>query len=123
MLYSEKVMEHFRNPQNMGKIEGADGVGKVGNAVCGDVMYLYIKVKDGVIADIGFETFGCASAIATSSMVTELAKGKTLGEAEKLTHDDVMESLGGLPPIKVHCSNLAVEALREAIKDYRNKQK
>ncbi|MFC2174995.1 Fe-S cluster assembly scaffold protein NifU [archaeon] len=122
-LYSEKVMEHFRNPHNMGKIEGADGVGKVGNPICGDVMYIYIKVKDNVIEDIKFETFGCASAIATSSMITDLAKGKTLEEAEKITRDQVAGDLGGLPPIKMHCSNLAADALREAIKDYRSKSK
>ncbi|MCK4326886.1 MAG: Fe-S cluster assembly scaffold protein NifU [Candidatus Diapherotrites archaeon] len=122
-LYSEKVMEHFKNPQNMGKIEGADGVGKVGNVICGDVMYIYIKVKDNVIEDIKFETFGCAAAIATSSMMTELAKGKTLDEAEKITRDDVANELGGLPPLKVHCSNLAADALHDAIKDYRSKSK
>ena len=122
-MYSEKVMEHFKNPKNIGEIENADGIGKVGNAVCGDVMWVYIKVKGNKIHDIKIKTFGCVAAIATSSMMTGLAKGKTLEEAEKITNKDVAESLEGLPPIKMHCSNLAADALREAIKDYRNKKK
>lgn len=122
-MYSKKVMEHFRNPKNMGEIKDADGVGIVGNPVCGDIMTIYIKVKDDKIADIKFKTFGCGAAIATSSMITELAKGKTLDEALKITRDDVADELDGLPPIKMHCSNLAADALREAIKDYRKKTK
>jgi len=119
--YTEKVMEHFKNPKNMGEMKDADGKGEVGNPSCGDLMTVYIKVKDGRIADISFQTFGCVAAVATSSMVTELARGKTLDEAMKLTREDVAESLGGLPPIKLHCSNLAADALHEAIKDYRKK--
>lgn len=122
-MYSKKVMEHFRNPENMGEIKDADGIGTVGNPVCGDIMTIYIKVKDDKIADIKFKTFGCGAAIATSSMITELAKGKTLDEALKITRDDVADELDGLPPIKMHCSNLAADALREAIKDYRKKTK
>jgi len=121
-MYSEKVIEHFRNPRNMGEIKNADGVGTVGNPVCGDLMTIYIKVKDNKIVDIKFKTFGCAAAIATSSMITELAKGKTLEEAEKITRDDVANELEGLPPIKMHCSNLAADALKAAIKDYRKKK-
>lgn len=117
-MYSEKVMDLFRNPHNMGRIENADGVGKVGNPICGDVMYLYIKVDDNKISDIKFETFGCAAAIATSSMITDLAKGKSLEEAVKITRDNIASELGGLPPIKLHCSVLAAEALHEAIYDY-----
>ncbi len=115
-------MEHFRNPRNVGEILDADGVGTVGNPVCGDVMAIYIKVKDNCIADIKFKTFGCGAAVATSSMITELAKGKTLGEAMKITRSDVADSLGGLPTIKMHCSNLAADALHEAIKDYQKRQ-
>jgi nitrogen fixation NifU-like protein len=115
-------MEHFRNPRNVGEIPDADGVGTVGNPVCGDMMTIYIKVKDNRIADIKFKTFGCGAAVATSSMITELAKGKTLEEAMKITRKDVADSLGGLPPIKMHCSNLAADALHEAIKDYQKKQ-
>lgn len=122
-MYSEKVMEHFRNPRNMGEIPDADGVGTVGNPVCGDMMAIYIKVKDNRIADIKFKTFGCGAAVATSSMVTELAKGKTLEEAIKLTRADVADALEGLPPIKMHCSNLAADALHAAIEDYYKKQK
>ncbi|MFH1721102.1 MAG: Fe-S cluster assembly scaffold protein NifU [Candidatus Altiarchaeota archaeon] len=122
-MYTEKVIDHFSNPRNMGEIEDADGVGKVGNPACGDVMYLYIKVKDEKISDIKFKTMGCAAAIATSSMITELAKGKPLSEAEKISKADVAEALEGLPPIKMHCSNLAADALHEAIKDYKGKQK
>ncbi|MCD6236858.1 MAG: Fe-S cluster assembly scaffold protein NifU [Thermoplasmata archaeon] len=122
-MYSKKVIEHFRNPRNMGEIKNADGVGTVGNPVCGDTMTLYIKVKNNRITDIKFKTFGCAAAIATSSMITELAKGKTLEEAEKITRDDVANELEGLPPIKMHCSNLAADALKAAIEDYRKKKR
>ncbi len=121
MMYSEKVLDHFRNPRNVGEIEDADGVGTVGNPVCGDMMSIYIKVKDDRIKDIKFKTFGCGAAIATTSMTTELAKGKTLDEALKITREDVADELGGLPPIKMHCSNLAADALHEAINDYRKK--
>ena len=122
-MYSEKVMEHFKNPKNVGEIKNADGIGKVGNARCGDVMYVYITVKDNKIADIKFKTFGCVAAIATTSMLTEIAKGKTIKEAEKLTNKDVADSLDGLPPLKMHCSNLAADALKAAIADYKNKKK
>ena len=122
-MYSKKVMDHFRNPRNMGEIEDADDIGKVGNKICGDVMKVYIKVgeRNGkkVITDIGFQTFGCVAAIATSSITTELALGKTLEEAGNITRDDVASALKGLPPIKMHCSNLASDALRAAIDDYR----
>ena len=121
--YSKKVMEHFMNPRNVGVIENPDGYGKVGNPVCGDVMEIFIKVKDDIITDIKFRTFGCGSAIATSSMITELAKGKHVDEADKITRSDVATELEGLPPQKMHCSNLAADALHEAIKDYKNKQK
>lgn len=121
-MYSEKVMDHFRNPRNMGEIADADGVGTVGNPVCGDLMTIYIKVEDGRLVDIKFKTFGCGAAIATSSMITELARGKTLEEAMKISRADVADSLGGLPPIKMHCSNLAADGLREAIKDYLKKK-
>lgn len=120
--YSKKVMEHFMNPKNVGVIENPDGYGKVGNPVCGDVMEIFIKVKDDIITDIKFRTFGCGSAIATSSMVTELAKGKHVDEAIKITRNDVADELDGLPPQKMHCSNLAADALSEAIKDYKNKK-
>ena len=116
--YSEKVMEHFSNPRNVGEIENADGIGKVGNPVCGDIMNLYIKVENNVITDAKFKTFGCGAAIATSSMVTELVKGKTIDEALAISNSAVAEALGGLPPIKMHCSVLAEEALRSAIEDY-----
>ncbi len=122
-MYSDKVMEHFKNPRNSGKIEDADAIGEVGNPTCGDMMYCYIKVKDDKIEDIKVETFGCAAAIATASMVTELAKGKTLDEALKITRNDVADELEGLPPVKMHCSNLAADALHDAIKKYREKQK
>ena len=115
-------MDHFRNPRNLGEIPDADGVGTVGNPVCGDLMTVYIKVKDDRISDVTFKTFGCGAAIATSSMVTELAKGKTLEEALKITRGDVAESLGGLPPVKMHCSNLAADALHSAIKYYYQKK-
>jgi nitrogen fixation NifU-like protein len=120
--YSKKVMEHFMNPRNVGVIENPDGYGKVGNPVCGDVMEIFIKVKDDIITDIKFRTFGCGSAIATSSMVTELAKGKHIDEAVKITRGDVASELEGLPPQKMHCSNLAADAFHEAIKDYKNKK-
>lgn len=116
--YSEKVMEHYQHPRNMGEIEDADGVGLVGNPICGDMMKISIKVKDDRIEDIKFKTFGCGAAIATSSMVTELVKGKTIEEALKVTNKTVAESLGGLPPIKIHCSLLAEEGIKAAIEDY-----
>ncbi len=121
-MYSEKVMDHFTNPRNVGEIPDPDGVGTVGNPVCGDLMTVYIKVKDKKLEDIKFKTFGCGAAIATSSMITELAKGRTIKEAQKITRGDVAESLGGLPPIKMHCSNLAADALHAAIKDYLKKR-
>lgn len=121
--YSKKVMEHFLKPRNVGVIENPDGYGKVGNPVCGDVMEIFIKVKDDIITDIKFKTFGCGSAIATSSMITELAKGKQVDEAIKITRNDVANELDGLPPQKMHCSNLAADALKEAIQDYKNKKK
>lgn len=122
-IYSEKVLEHFRNPKNMGEIKNADGVGTVGNPVCGDLITIYIRVKKNIITDIKFKTFGCASAIATSSMITELVKGKTLEEAEHITRDDVASSLDGLPPAKMHCSNLAADGLKKAIEDYHMKRR
>lgn len=118
-MYSEKVLEHFKDPKNVGEMKDADGMGTVGNPVCGDMMSMYIKVKDDKIEDISFKTFGCGAAIATSSMTTELAKGKTLDEAMKITRQDVAEALDGLPPVKMHCSNLAADALHEAIKNYK----
>jgi nitrogen fixation NifU-like protein len=121
-MYSPKVIEHFQNPRNVGEIEDADGIGTVGNPSCGDIMKMYIKIKDGIITDIKFQTFGCGAAIATSSITTEMARGKTVEEAEKLTRNEVADSLGGLPPIKMHCSNLATDALRAAIDDYRSRQ-
>ena len=120
--YSEKVMDHFMNPRNVGEIKDADGIGEVGNPKCGDIMKMYIKVKDDVIADIKFLTFGCGAAVATSSMVTEMIKGKSLDEALKITNREVAEALDGLPPLKMHCSNLAEQAVKKAIEDYR-KQK
>jgi len=120
-IYSDKVMEHFRNPRNVGEIKDADGVGVVGNPVCGDIMKIYIKVKDGVIEDCKFETFGCGAAIATSSMVTEMVKGKTIEQALKITNQAVAEALGGLPAIKMHCSNLAADGLAKAIEDYKQR--
>ena len=126
LKYSKKVMEYFKHPKNVGKIKNADGLGKVGNPICGDIMYVYIKVarnKKGqeIIKDIKFQTLGCAAAIATSSMITEMAKGKTLEQAMKITRNDVADALKGLPPIKMHCSNLAADALHAAIKDYKKK--
>jgi nitrogen fixation NifU-like protein len=115
-------MDHFRSPRNVGEIPDADGVGTVGNPVCGDMMTIYIKVDGEKITDIKFKTFGCGAAVATSSMITELAKGKSLDEAMKITRNDVADNLGGLPPIKMHCSNLAADALHEAIKNYRNQK-
>lgn len=121
-MYSQQVIDHFTHPRNQGRMENPDGTGKVGNPVCGDVMYIYIKVKDDKIVDIKWETMGCAAAIATSSMVTELAKGKTLEEAEKITRGEVADALDGLPPIKMHCSNLAADGLKKAIEDYKKKR-
>jgi nitrogen fixation NifU-like protein len=121
-MYSDKVMDHFKNPRNMGEIPDADGVGTVGNPVCGDLMTVYIRVKDKRLEDIKFKTFGCGAAIATSSMVTELAKGKTMDEGLKITRKDVADSLGGLPSQKMHCSNLAADALHAAINNYLKKR-
>lgn len=118
MNYSKKVLEHFRNPCNVGKIRNPDGTGEVGNLVCGDVMRLYIKVADDVIEDVKFETYGCAAAIATSSVITEMVKGKKIAEVLEMSNGDVVNELGGLPPIKIHCSLLSVDALNEAIWDY-----
>jgi nitrogen fixation protein NifU and related proteins len=120
-VYSEKVMEHFKNPRNVGEIANPDGVGHVGNPVCGDIMELYIKVKDNIITDAKFKTFGCGAAIATSSMITELVIGKSIDEALKISNSAVAEALGGLPPVKMHCSVLAEEALRSAVEDYQKK--
>ena len=121
--YTDKVKDHFFHPRNVGEIKDADGVGTVGNPLCGDVMTMYIKVKDEKIDNIKFKTFGCAAAIATSSILTEMAKGKRLDDALGITRDDVANELGGLPAIKLHCSNLAADALREAIKDYKKNKK
>ena len=121
MLYSEKVMEHFQNPRNLGKMEDADGIGEVGNAKCGDIMKMYIKVNDGIITDVKFNTFGCGSAIASSSMATEMIKGKPIKEALQLSNKAVVEALDGLPTHKIHCSVLAEEAVKAAVKDYYDK--
>jgi nitrogen fixation NifU-like protein len=121
-MYSEKVMDHFRNPRNVGEIEDSNGVGEVGNAKCGDIMKIYLKVEDNIILDVKFKTYGCGSAIASSSMATELIKGKTLEEAWQLTNKAVAEALDGLPPVKMHCSVLAEEAIHKAINDYRINQ-
>ena len=121
MAYSAKVMDHFMNPRNVGEIPDANGVGEVGNAKCGDIMKIYLKIKDGVVEDAKFNTFGCGAAIATSSRATEMVKGKTIDEALKITNKMVADSLGGLPPVKLHCSVLAEEALHAAIADYRAK--
>jgi len=121
IAYSKKVLDHLANPRNVGKIEGADGKGEVGNVVCGDVMKLYIKVKDEVIEEISFETYGCAAAIATSSVITEMVKGKKITEVLKMKNSDILKALDGLPPIKIHCSLLSVDALSEAIWDYLKK--
>ena len=123
MLYSEKVMDHFRNPRNVGEIEDADGVGEVGNAKCGDIMRMYIKVKDNIITDVKFMTFGCGSAIATSSIATEMIKGKSVDKALELSNKAVVEALDGLPSHKIHCSVLAEEAVKAAVEDYYNKLK
>ncbi|MBC8412344.1 Fe-S cluster assembly scaffold protein NifU [bacterium] len=122
-MYSEKVMDHFTNPRNVGEMSDADGVGQEGNPTCGDMMKLYIKVKDDIITECKFQTFGCGAAIAVSSMVTEVALGKTLDEALKITKQSLSEALDGLPPQKMHCSNLGADALHKAIEDYRSKQK
>lgn len=121
-MYSQKVMDHFSNPRNVGEIEDADGVGQVGNPVCGDIMKMYLKIENDVIVDVKFKTFGCGAAVATSSMATEMIKGKTLEEASKLTNKAVAEALDGLPPVKMHCSVLAEEAVAAAIADYRKKK-
>lgn len=121
MLYSEKVMDHFRNPRNLGKMDDADGTGEVGNAKCGDIMKMYIKVKDGIIEDVKFNTFGCGSAIASSSMATEMIKGKSIDDALELSNKAVVEALDGLPTHKIHCSVLAEEAVKAAVKDYYDK--
>lgn len=118
MLYSEKVMDHFANPRNVGELENPDGVGEVGNAKCGDIMKMFLKIEDGRIADVRFKTFGCGAAIATSSMATELIKGQTIEEALKLTNKAVVEALDGLPPAKLHCSVLAEQAIKSALADY-----
>lgn len=120
-MYSEKVMDHFENPRNVGKLDDANAIGEVGNAVCGDIMKIYMKIENGIIEDVSFKTFGCGAAIATSSMATELVKGKTIEEALKLTNKAVMEALDGLPPAKVHCSVLAEQAIHAALKDYSEK--
>ncbi|CCQ97594.1 scaffold protein [[Clostridium] ultunense Esp] len=120
-MYSEKVMEHFQNPRNVGEIENADGVGQVGNPRCGDIMKMYLKIEDGIIKDVKFKTFGCGSAIASSSMATELIKGKTIDEAMEITNKKVAEALDGLPPIKMHCSVLAEQAIKAALLDYSKK--
>ena len=122
MIYTDKVMDHFRNPRNVGVIENADGVGEVGNAKCGDIMRVYLKIEDNIVKDAKFETFGCGSAIASSSMATELIIGKSLEEAWDLSNKAVAEALDGLPPVKMHCSVLAEEAIHKAINDYREKQ-
>ena len=121
-MYSDKVMEHFQNPRNVGEIENADGIGTEGNPTCGDLMTIYIKVEDNIITDVKFKTFGCGAAIATSSMITEMAIGKTIEEALKITRNDVADELEGLPPVKMHCSNLAADALKAAIADYKMKE-
>ena len=121
-LYSEKVMDHFRNPRNVGVIEDANGIGEVGNAKCGDIMKMYLKIEDDIVTDVKFETFGCGSAIASSSMATEMIKGQPVAEAEKLTNKAVAEALDGLPDYKMHCSVLAEEAIKSALEDYRKRQ-
>ncbi len=121
-MYNKKVIEHFQNPKNMGKMKNPDAIGQEGNSACGDTMTIYLKIKDNKIKDISFETMGCVSAIATSSMITELAKGKILSEAKKLTYQDVVNQLGELPAIKIHCAGMAVLALRKAIENYEKKE-
>jgi nitrogen fixation NifU-like protein len=123
IAYSGKVLDHFQNPRNVGEIKNADGIGQAGNPVCGDLIEIYIQVKDDVIEDIKFKTFGCTAAIAVSSMLTEMAKGKTFNDALKITNELVVKELGGLPKHKLHCSNMAADALHEAVKDYLNKKK
>ncbi|HHT36458.1 MAG: Fe-S cluster assembly scaffold protein NifU [Candidatus Wallacebacter cryptica] len=120
-MYSDKVMDHFQNPRNVGEIQDADGVGVEGNARCGDIMKIWIKVEDNRIVDVKFKTFGCAAAVATSSIITELVMGKTIEEAEEITNQAVADALDGLPPVKMHCSNLAADALKKAIEDYKAK--
>ncbi len=122
MQYTEKVLDHFQKPRNMGQIPNASGVGEVGNATCGDIMRIYLSIENDVIMDVKFQTYGCGAAVATTSMLTELVKGKTLDEALHITNADVAKELGGLPPVKMHCSNLAADALKVAIEDYRNQQ-
>jgi len=121
-MYSEKVMEHFRSPRNVGEIENASGVGEIGNPVCGDMMTFYVKIENDILTDVKFKTFGCGAAIAVSSMVSEMAKGKTVEEAMKISNADVAKELGGLPPNKLHCSNLGADALHKAIDNYQQKQ-
>ena len=120
--YSKEIMKNFLHPKNMGEMKSPDGVGKIGNPVCGDVMWIYIKVKDNKIQDLKFKTFGCAAAIATSSMLTQIAKGKTLEQAEKITKDDIIKKLGGMPEMKIHCSVLGVDALKRAIEDFKGEK-
>jgi nitrogen fixation NifU-like protein len=122
-MYNETIMDHFQNPRNIGELADADGVGTVGNPACGDIMTIYIKVTDEIITDIRFKTFGCGAAIASSSYTTELVKGKTIAQALQFTRQDVSDGLGGLPPIKMHCSVLAIDALRAAVEDYRSRHK
>jgi nitrogen fixation protein NifU and related proteins len=123
IVYNEKVVEHFSNPRNVGELSDADGIGETGSFKCGDTMKLYIKVRNGIIEDVRFQTFGCGAAIASSSMLTEMVKGKSLDEALQITNQDVSDELGGLPPLKLHCSNLAADALHNAITDYREKHR
>ncbi len=122
-MYNEKVVDHFNNPRNVGELPDADAVGETGSFKCGDTMTLYLKVKEGRIEDVSFQTYGCGAAIASSSMLTEMVKGKTLEEAMEISNQDVADQLGGLPPLKLHCSNLAADALQNAIADYRNREK
>ncbi|MBI5417654.1 Fe-S cluster assembly scaffold protein NifU [Candidatus Poribacteria bacterium] len=122
-FYSDKVLDHFKNPRNVGEIENADGIGEVGNPVCGDMMTFYVTIKDNILIDVKFKTFGCGAAIAVSSMVSEMAKGKTVEDALKITNESVAAELGGLPPNKMHCSNLGADALHNAILAYQNKPK
>ncbi len=121
-MYNEKVVDHFSNPRNVGELEDADAIGETGSFKCGDTMKLYLKVKDGIIEDVRFQTYGCGAAIASSSMLTEMVKGKTLDQALQITNQDVADELGGLPPLKLHCSNLAADALHNAIENYRKEQ-
>lgn len=123
MQYTEKVMDHFQNPRNMGKIDNPSAVGEVGNATCGDIMRIYLDIENDVVKDVKFQTYGCGAAIATTSIMTELVKGKTLEEALKITNANVAEELGGLPPVKMHCSNLAADAFQAAVENYKNKNR